>query len=91
MIDRIRIKSIATQKLDQVLRTTPYALEYVKRNPEYNSWLDKCHIALNRLDLEGYVRTRFAMVDFISKGVLRFASQRMKRHPTLNESLRLVK
>lgn len=74
MILKTQVKRAAEDYLNRALEgKQQYILNRIKREPEFSKWVELCHVRCNQLDLEGYVKSKYAMNDFIQKAACAYA------------------
>lgn len=79
MIFRHQVKDETERYLDLLLADQKSILREIKRQPDFDKWIDRLTHRCNELDTIGWVPSKWAMYDFIQKANIHYANKVLDR------------
>lgn len=79
MILEHQVKWIAESHLREVLKQYPGITKTLLESSKFYKWCKLCTERANQLDLAGYVRSKWAMTNFIQKAVSAYAYHQLTK------------
>jgi predicted DsbA family dithiol-disulfide isomerase len=81
MIFSYQVKWIAEKHLREVLKEYPTMLDIVLEPRRFETWCRLCAERLTQLDAANFVRTKYAMDEFVKSAACVYADIQLKRVP----------
>ena len=73
MILKHLVRNRAETFVKEALKDYPVLMKAILRKPNWDKWVELCHLRCNQLDMAGYVSGGWALNDFIDKAASAYA------------------